>query len=107
EGLAAILAKMLAKDPAKRFQTPAEAAAALKTLIPSHVPPPAPEEMPQLCPAVTELLADAEVAHTDTMAIRDEPTNEPAVAAIGAAPGSRPQPFGPARAAAGGVLTAP
>ncbi|HET6575342.1 MAG TPA: protein kinase [Fimbriiglobus sp.] len=53
EGLAAVLTKMLAKDPDKRHQTPAELAAALEPWVPVEVPLPDPEEMPKLCPAAS------------------------------------------------------
>jgi serine/threonine protein kinase len=43
--------RMLAKDPARRFQVPAEAAAALEPWTQTPIPPPPAEEMPQLCPA--------------------------------------------------------
>ena len=56
EGLAAVVTKMMAKNPADRYQTPAEAAAALAPWVPAVVPPPADEEMPQLSPAATEAL---------------------------------------------------
>ncbi len=58
EGLAAVLARMMAKDPKARYQTPAQVAAALEEWQPEVVPLPAPEEMPRLCPAVLELLQD-------------------------------------------------
>ncbi|MBV9122818.1 MAG: protein kinase, partial [Planctomycetes bacterium] len=51
EELAAVLDRMLAKDPAQRYQTPSEVIAALVPWLQSPVPPPAAEEMPQLCPA--------------------------------------------------------
>ena len=104
EELAAIVAKMMAKDPQQRYQTPADVAAALQPWIPSHVAPPTPEEMPQHCPAAMSALADAEVSHTDTLQLTDEPTNEPIPAAVetavaatpAASPLSRPNPFAPA-----------
>jgi serine/threonine protein kinase len=43
--------RMLAKDPARRFQVPAEAAAALGPWTQTPIGPPPVEEMPQLCPA--------------------------------------------------------
>jgi hypothetical protein len=54
EGLAAVLARMMAKDTAARYQTPAQVAADLEPFVPARVPLPAPEEMPQLCPAAAE-----------------------------------------------------
>ncbi len=60
EGLAAAVAKMMAKDPNRRFQTPAEVAEELARWVPAEVPLPAPEEMPQLSPAAAVLAANAE-----------------------------------------------
>ncbi|HJZ54073.1 MAG TPA: serine/threonine-protein kinase, partial [Gemmataceae bacterium] len=54
EGLAAVIARMMAKDPRARFQSPAMVAAELEVWMPEHVPLPAPEEMPQLSPAAME-----------------------------------------------------
>jgi hypothetical protein len=46
-GLAGVLGRLLAKDPARRYQTPAEAAAALEPYThPSATPAPLPEEQP-------------------------------------------------------------
>ncbi len=50
--LAAILDRMTAKDPAKRYQTPAEVMAALAVWVSTPIPPPAEREMPILSPAV-------------------------------------------------------
>ncbi len=48
EGLAAVLHRMLAKNPAQRFQTPAEVIEALTLWTQEPVEPPPEEEMPQL-----------------------------------------------------------
>jgi serine/threonine protein kinase len=61
EALAAILERMIDKDPARRYQTPAEVIEALEpwTLVP--VPPPTEMEMPRLSPAVrAAAVAEAE-----------------------------------------------
>jgi serine/threonine protein kinase len=51
EDLAAVVAKMMAKDPAQRYQTPAEVIAALADWVKTPIPPPPDREMPQLSPA--------------------------------------------------------
>jgi len=48
EGLAAIISRMMAKDPAARYQTPAEVAEALAPWTQTPIPPPPREEMPEL-----------------------------------------------------------
>src|SRR5262249_47634774 len=52
EALVAVIEKMMAKDPAQRYQTPAEVAAALAPFTQAPVGPPPEEEMPKLSPAV-------------------------------------------------------
>ncbi len=47
EGLAAIVAKMMAKAPAERYQTPAEVYEALAPWTQTPIPPPPEEEMPK------------------------------------------------------------
>jgi serine/threonine protein kinase len=56
--LVALLAKMMRKDPADRFQTPAEVFDAFAIWGDAPVPPPA-NEMPDLCPAVLALSGHA------------------------------------------------
>jgi tRNA A-37 threonylcarbamoyl transferase component Bud32 len=60
EGLAAVVAKMMMKDPAARYQTPAEVVAELEKWVPAVVPLPAEEEMPQLSPAAMECVLAVE-----------------------------------------------
>jgi serine/threonine protein kinase len=48
EGLAAVLDRMMAKEPAARYQTPAEVAEALTPWTQTPIPPPPSEEMPEL-----------------------------------------------------------
>lgn len=52
EALAAVIARMLAIDPAERYQDPAAVAAALAPWTQVPILPPPEEEMPQLCPAL-------------------------------------------------------
>ncbi len=54
DGLAAVVAKMMAKEPKARYQTPAQVVAALEEFLPATVPLPAAEEMPRLSPAAME-----------------------------------------------------
>lgn len=50
--LLAVLAKMMRKDPAERYQTPEEVIAALQPWTSQPIDLPPAEEMPDLCPAV-------------------------------------------------------
>jgi len=49
--LSAIVEKMMAKDPAQRYQTPAEVAEVLTPWTQQPIPPPPEKEMPRLSPA--------------------------------------------------------
>src|SRR5229473_2312137 len=49
--LAAVVEKMMAKDPAQRYQTPAEVVEALTPWTQQPIPPPPEKEMPRLSPA--------------------------------------------------------
>lgn len=51
EEVAAIVARMLAKDPARRFQSPQEVSDALSPWVCEQLPLPREEEMPRLSPA--------------------------------------------------------
>src|SRR5262249_2875868 len=53
DGLLAVLDRMMAKDPAARYQTPAEVFEALTPLTQVPIPPPPEAEMPRLSPAAT------------------------------------------------------
>src|SRR6516225_4197328 len=55
EGVAAILDRMMAKDPAQRPQTPLEVADALAPFTQGAIGPPPEEEMPRLSPAALGL----------------------------------------------------
>jgi hypothetical protein len=50
-GLAAVVTRMLAKEPGQRYQTPAEVSAALAEFVDRHVPAPSAAELPQWCRA--------------------------------------------------------
>jgi serine/threonine protein kinase len=58
-GLLAILHKMMRKDPAERYQTPAELFDALAPWTDGEATPPPVREMPELCPAVLALAGHA------------------------------------------------
>jgi serine/threonine protein kinase len=49
----AILDKMMTKNPAERYQSPAELLEVLAPLVQTPIPPPSAAEMPRLSPAVT------------------------------------------------------
>jgi serine/threonine protein kinase len=51
EGVSAIIERMMMKDPAARYQTPAELAGALSQFVQTPIPPPPESEMPRLSPA--------------------------------------------------------
>ncbi len=52
EALAAVVTKMMAKDPARRYQSPAEVLEALSPWTALPIAPPSESEMPRLSPAV-------------------------------------------------------
>lgn len=54
EGLAAVITRMMAKDPKARYQTPGQVVAELAGWVPEVIPAPTPYEMPQLSPAAME-----------------------------------------------------
>lgn len=82
--LLAVLAKMMAKLPQKRYQLPVEVAEALQPWTQNLLEPPPEREMPPLCPAV-RLIARG----TDQPA-PIEPTVSPARAAVAAPATPRP-----------------
>jgi serine/threonine protein kinase len=66
EGLEDVIAKMMAKEPDRRYQNPAEVVAALEQWVPDDVPLPDPDEMPQLCPAARGLAPSGRTDERDT-----------------------------------------
>jgi serine/threonine protein kinase len=56
DAIAAIVEKMMAKEPQQRYQTPQEVADALQTWTRTPIPPPPEREMPQLSLAATRSL---------------------------------------------------
>jgi len=114
ETLAAILAKMMAKDPKDRYQTPAQLVPDLQALVPATVPLPLEEEMPQLSPAATDgLYPSIEDAPAELTTARAVPPAE--VTAARAGSGSRVavlpppagNPFGAPAASPWGAPNAP
>ncbi|MDB5310959.1 MAG: serine/threonine protein kinase [Gemmataceae bacterium] len=112
DGLAAIVARMMVKDPKARYQTPAQVAAELDPWVPAVVTLPAGDEMPQLSPAATEgageemgETADEPVGTTPGAAIARAgaavlaepraPVAPPAPGPFGPPPVLSPSPFGP------------
>ncbi len=99
EELAAVVAKMMHKDPAQRYQTPAEIAIELERWVPAEVPLPAAEEMPQL-----SLAAQAEGTEVQLTAAAPVAVSKPMPLPVPAAPQSelrsrslgKPSPFAPA-----------
>jgi eukaryotic-like serine/threonine-protein kinase len=99
EGLAQILATMMAKDPKNRYQTPGDVAAALAPWVPANVVIPVADEMPQLCTAVTdgmEVVDTTPVPQVNQVEMMEEALLQhaaaPAVAYAGAAVGRSPTP---------------
>jgi tRNA A-37 threonylcarbamoyl transferase component Bud32 len=103
EGVAALVARMMAKDPKARFQTPAQVAAELDPWVPGRVPLPAPEEMPVLSPAAADGAEVEAEPEPEPVAVAAEP--EPVAAGRAAARGPAPfaaatptpSPFAPAQ----------
>ncbi|MBN9522470.1 protein kinase [bacterium] len=100
DGVAAIVARMMAKDPKARFQTPAQVAAELEAWVPAVVPLPAADEMPALSPAAGE--AEPEPEEPVGAAAAPEPARVATAVAAPARPASPsapaapvPSPFGP------------
>ncbi len=62
--LAAIVEKMMTKNPAQRYQTPAEVVEALLPWTAEPIDPPSDEEMPQLSPAVAATVPPSNGANT-------------------------------------------
>ena len=79
EGLAVVLAKMLAKDPNARYQTPLEVAVELDRWATGTIPEPLIDEMPKLSPAAIEdiVLDDAKPPTESTLLKRATPSAGP------------------------------
>jgi eukaryotic-like serine/threonine-protein kinase len=77
DGLAQILARMMAKDPKARYHTPAQVAAELEVWLAGSVAQPSDEEMPQLSPAAMEGAEEPELPP-------EPPAQEPEPELVGA-----------------------
>src|SRR5437868_9731865 len=64
EGLVAVIAKMMAKEPNDRYQQPIEVAEALASWTQANIAPPTAAEMPQLSPAAQASSSDVGVVPT-------------------------------------------
>lgn len=111
EGIAAIVGKMMAKDPKARYQTPAQVAAALEPFLAASVPLPAAEEMPLLSPAAMDgmpVAAGGEVPELVGSASATPSSNAIASSKPAAVVASAPvtSPFGAAAGSPWGVATA-
>ena len=101
DGLAIIMAKMMAKDTKGRYQTPAQVVADLEAWIPAVVPLPNPDEMPLLSPAAMDGVAvESEVeeqpgVETASETARTENGSATAVLAEPKPAVAPPTPFGP------------
>jgi hypothetical protein len=94
DGIAAIVARMMAKDPKARYQTPAQVVSELEPWAPATVALPVADEMPQLSPAATEG-AGEEAAESDAdaeVAVARAGAGAAVLAEAAPAPSS---PFGP------------
>lgn len=91
EELAAIVERMIHKDPAERYQTPTEVIAALEPWTMEAVPPPSEVEMPRLCPAArAALVADADSGSDISHGLRQARSQR--LSASASAPKEQPAP---------------
>jgi serine/threonine protein kinase len=87
EGVAKIMERMMMKDSAARYQTPAELAGALAPFVRSPIAPPTEAEVPRLCPAATSPVAAETIANAH--ATVPLPQAVPATVATGVAVAER------------------
>ncbi|MCE9562548.1 MAG: protein kinase [Planctomycetes bacterium] len=97
EGLAAVLAKMMAKDPKVRYQTPAQVVVALDDFLPAAVKLPPAEEMPQLSPAAREVVTKPDASPAPPA---PSETGRGSKVSMAALPATRPAPSAPSPFAA-------
>jgi serine/threonine protein kinase len=70
EEMAAVLDRMIAKDPEQRYQEPAEVSAALAPWTSEPIPPPPEEEMPNHTPAIRALCQPETSQRTTSFSFR-------------------------------------
>src|SRR5262245_2578657 len=80
--LAAVILKMMHKDRAQRYQTPAEVAQALEPFTQTAIGPPPDAEMPQLSPAATGLPSGPETGQTTGQTSVTKPAATPVPRAL-------------------------
>jgi serine/threonine protein kinase len=112
EGLVAIVARMMQKDPAARYQTPQEVADELERWLPNQIPLPFAEEMPKLSPAAEEMpeVTLTQLAGTGDVVIdlKPNPISEGSPFGASSSPTKfGPSPFGVGSGVSSNVLTAP
>ncbi len=81
EGLAAVLGRMIAKEPGLRYQTPAEVAAALAPFTQALIDPPSADELPPITPGAR--LAGVAESNGALLPSPNTPTPAPAKPASG------------------------
>jgi phosphate ABC transporter phosphate-binding protein len=103
-GVVAVLEKMIRKDPAERYQTPAEVVVALRPLLTAPVAPPPPEEMPKVRPTAYQLgVSPPPSAAVLGIGPPDPTTPHPGVGSTPPHAMSPPSPVAAARPASSGV----
>jgi serine/threonine protein kinase len=94
DSLAAVLSKMMCKDPLRRYQTPADVREALAPFLTEPVPLPSPEEMPVLCLAAQDRQAREPTTPTPTLSAATSTEPRPSSWPIGQSSPTNPLPFG-------------
>ncbi len=103
-GVQAVISKMMAKEPAQRYQLPEEVAEALSTFTQTEIGPPPDKEMPQLSPAAQSTTGDpvggstaiSKVSPTPPIKAAPAPPPPPIKAAPPSPPPAKPAPPRPA-----------
>ncbi len=107
DGLAAVVAKMMHKDPAQRYQTPAEVAVELAQWAAAEVPVPTEAELPALSKAARDPAADRESGSRVVSKPAAVVAAAPPQMAFAASPAARPSPFAAEAAVALSVAPSP